>query len=109
MFDGIEVWGIGWQEEQFTASRLDQQSGTFGLVKAGVVQDNHAALRQGRQQDLAEISINQSGIAGALEDQRSDQFAVLGGSDDAGSVMFGATDFLIDLGAVLAKNALIAV
>lgn len=81
MFDGIEVWGIGGQEQQVTAGGLDQVQGGRRLMKAGVVQHDHAGRRQRRQQRLGKINVHHLRVATALKDQRSHQLVLAGGRE----------------------------
>ena len=85
MLDGIEVGGIGGQEEQLAARRRDQPLRRRGLMKTGVVQHDHAAWRQFGQQHLLKVGIHHLGVATALKHQRGDQFTVLRSGDDAGA------------------------
>jgi len=86
MLDGVEVWGIGRQEQQVTASGFDQLKRRRGLMKAGVVQHDHAAWRQRGQQHLGKINIHDLRVATALKRQRRDQLAVPESANDAGAV-----------------------
>ena len=85
MFDGVEVWGIGRQKQQVTARGLDELKRGRGLMKAGVVQHDHAARRQHGQQHLGKINLHDLRVATALEHQRGHQFALAGGPNDAGA------------------------
>jgi len=86
MFNGVEVGGIGGQEEQLTAGGFDQPERRWGLMKPGVVQHDHTARRQCGQEHLCKISVHHFRVATALEDQRGDQLALLGSGDDAGAL-----------------------
>ena len=85
MFDGVEVWGIGRPKQQVAAGGGDQFKRRRGLMKAGVVQNDHAAGRQRGQQHLGEINIHDLGVATALKHQWSHQFALPGNPNDAGA------------------------
>jgi hypothetical protein len=54
-------------------------------MKPGVVQHDHTARRQFRQEHLFKISVHHLRVATALKHQRRHQFAVLGSGDDAGA------------------------
>ena len=54
MFDGIEVGRVGRQKQQRTAGGGDQRRRGRRLMEAGVVQHDHAARRQHRQEHLRE-------------------------------------------------------
>ena len=56
--DGVEVWRIGRQEEEVTARGFDQFQGGRRVMKAGVVQYDHAARRQDAQPDHFQIELN---------------------------------------------------
>ena len=85
MFDGVQVGGVGGQEEQLTTGRFDQPLRRRGLMESGVVQHDHAAWRQFRQQHLLKINVHHLGVATALKDQRRDQPALLRSRDNAGA------------------------
>jgi len=85
MFDGVEIGGIGGQKEQLATRGFDQPECCLGLVKAGVVQHDHAPGRQCREQHGFKISVHDLRGATALKHQRGDEPALLGGGDDAGA------------------------
>jgi hypothetical protein len=85
MLDGVEVRRASRQKQPLAAGGLDQPLRRRGLMKAGVVQHDHAAGWQFREQHLLKIRIHHLGVATALKDQRRDQLAVLGSGDDAGA------------------------
>jgi len=85
VFDRIEIGRVGGQEEQFTARIGHPLLGAGRLVETGVVQDNHTAFGQCRQQHFFKISVHHLRIATALEDKRRHQPAVLRYGNDAGS------------------------
>lgn len=83
MLDGVEVGGIGWQEEQPTTGGRDQRRRGRRLMEPGVVQHDHAACWQHWQEHLFEISVHDFGVASARKGQRCHQPAVLAGGHDA--------------------------
>jgi hypothetical protein len=85
MFDGIEIGGIGWQEQQVTTGVFHQFKRGRGLMKAGVVQHDHAARWQRGQQHLGKINIHDLRVAIALEGQGRDQLALPASPNDAGA------------------------
>jgi hypothetical protein len=85
VFNGIEVGGIGGQEKQLATRSGDQPLRRGRLMEPGVVQHDHAALRQFGQQHLLKIGIHHFGVATALEHQRGNQLAILGSRNNAGS------------------------
>ena len=82
VFNGVEIRRVGRQEEQLTARRSHQRGGGRGLMETGVVQHDHAARRQHRQQHVCKISVHHLGVASARKGQRGDQLALLAGGDD---------------------------
>ena len=52
LFDGVEVGGIRWQEEQCMACVLYHVLGILPFVERGIVHNNHRFFRQFRQQIL---------------------------------------------------------
>ena len=84
MFDGIEVGRIGRKKQQRTAGCGDQGCGARRLMEPGVVQHEHAARRQPRQEHLRKIGVHHFGVASARKGQRGDQLAVLTGRNDTG-------------------------
>ena len=86
MFDRIEIGRVSGQEEQF-AARVGHQFLRAGrVVETGVVQDNHAAFGQCRQQNLFKVGVHHLRVATALEDKGSHQPGVLRHGNDAGAV-----------------------
>ena len=83
VFDGIEVGRVGRQKQQRTAGGGDQRRRGRRLMEAGVVQHDHAARRQHRQEHLRKIRVHHFGVASARKGQRGDQLAVLTGRNDA--------------------------
>jgi hypothetical protein len=83
MLDGIEIGGISRQEQQVTAGRFNQLKRGRGLMKAGVVQHDHAAWWQRGQQHLGKINIHDLRVATALEGQGRDQLPLPGDPNDA--------------------------
>jgi len=86
MLDGVKVRRVSRQKEQVTARSLDQFERGWGLMKAGVVQHDHAAGRQRGQQHLGKIHIHDLRVATALKRQRCDQLAVPESTNDAGAL-----------------------
>jgi len=85
MFDGIEVRGVGWQEQQLATRSLDQLLGRWGLMKPGVIQHDHAARWQFGQEHLFKINIHHFRVATALKHEGSYQLILPGGGNDAGA------------------------
>ena len=85
MFDGIEVGRAGRQKQELATGGSHQLLRRQGLMEPGVVQHDHAAGRQRRQQHLFEINVHHFGVATALKHQRGHQLAVLRGRNDAGA------------------------
>ena len=54
-------------------------------MEPGVVQDNHTAFGQGRQQHFFKIGVHHLRVATALKDERSHQLVLPGGRKDAGA------------------------
>jgi len=86
MFDGVKVRRVSRQKEQVAARSRDQFKRGRGLMKAGVVQHDHAAGRQRGQQHLGKINIHDLRVATALKRQRGDQLAVPESTNDAGAL-----------------------
>ena len=85
MFDGVEVGGIGRQEQQVKAGVCHQLQGARGVLEARVVQHDHAAGRQGGQPHLGKINLHDLRVATALKRQGCDQLAVPESAPDAGA------------------------
>lgn len=95
MFDGVEIRRVSGQEEQFTAGAIHQFLRAGRLVETGVVQDNHAAFGQSRQQYFFKIGIHHLRIATALKYKRRHQFALLSHGNDAGAAAAAPRHFRI--------------
>ena len=57
LFDRVQVRGIGWQIAQFGAGGLDREANVLAFVSAEIVHDDDVALFEGRNKDLADISL----------------------------------------------------
>ena len=95
MFDRVEIGRVSGQEEQFTARVGHQFLRAGRLMKTGVVQDDHAAFGQGRQQHFFKIGVHHLGVAAAFKDKRSHQPGVLRNGNDAGAVAAAPRHFRI--------------
>ena len=85
MFDRVQVGGIGRQEKPVKAGLCHQLQGGRGVMKARVVQHDHAAGRQRGQQHLGKINLHDLRVATALKHQWCDQLAVPESPHDAGA------------------------
>ena len=94
-FDRIEIGRTSGQEEPFTARVVHQLLRARRLVKTGVVQDNHTAFGQGRQQHFFKTGVNDFGVATALKHKGRHQLAVLRRGNDAGSVAAAPRHFRV--------------
>lgn len=70
MLDGIEVWGVRWQEQQGGTGLLNQLGGFWRCVKGGVVHDHEVLGREARAQPRLQPGVEDPRIAGPFEQQR---------------------------------------
>ena len=69
LFDGVQVWRIGRQEEQVCADRADGRSNGLALVAAQIIDDDNVAWFEGRDEKLLHIGREADGVDGAIEDR----------------------------------------
>lgn len=62
LLDGIEVWAIGWEEQDFGACRPDRGADIPSFMTAEIIEDDDVAGRQGRNEDLLDIETETVGI-----------------------------------------------
>lgn len=55
LFDGVQVWRVFWQEEEFGADRTDELSNHFAPVATEIVQDDDVTGLTGRQENFLDI------------------------------------------------------
>ena len=55
LFDGVQVWRVLRQEEQFGPGRADELPHGFALVTAEIVHDDDVAFAQRRHQDTLDV------------------------------------------------------
>ena len=67
LLDGIEVWGIGWKEEDLGSSLRDQRKGRLTFMRGEVIHDDHISGAQRRAQDMADIDPENLRIGGPLD------------------------------------------
>ena len=82
---GLRSGGVGRKKKQLAARRRHQRRRGRRLMKPGVVQDNHAAFGQLRQQHFFKIGVHHLRVATALKHQRCHQTIVFGSGDDTGA------------------------
>lgn len=78
--DGIEVGTIGWQVAQFDAAGSKNLFDGLHLVRGQIIQDQHIARMQARQQHLLEIHQENLGIDRPVHQKGSDDLFVTQGS-----------------------------
>ena len=66
LFNGIELWRVGWQEEDLGSGASDQGESRFAFMRAEVVHDDDITLAQGWAQHAAQIGPKNLGIGRAL-------------------------------------------
>lgn len=79
MFNGVEVWGVGWQESLRAASALNELAGSGGLMETGVVIDHNLSWCEDRHQTVLDIGLEEGGVAGSLEHEGSDEMVLMKG------------------------------
>ena len=73
MFDGGEVGRVGWQEEELTASGLDQGTHGLGAMEANVVEHHDLPGSQRRAEQVTDVDGEGGGVRGAVEGQSRSQ------------------------------------
>lgn len=81
MLNGIEIGRVRRQEFLGAASIFNQGTGCGGLMEASVIVDHNLSGFEDRHQTVLDISLEELGIAGPLEYERSDEGMVVEGSD----------------------------
>ena len=61
LFNGIEVWRVGGQEQEFGFGRADGGANGAALMTSEVVHDDNVAWREDREENLLDISAEASG------------------------------------------------
>jgi len=69
MFDGAEVWGVRWQEQQSGTGLLNKLGGFWRFVKGGIVDDHEVLGREARAQPRLQPGVEDPRIAGPFEPQ----------------------------------------
>jgi hypothetical protein len=70
LFNRVEVWTVGRQEEQVRAFGTDSIASRFTLVTAEIVEDDDLALCQGWHKHLLDIEREEFTIDGSVDDPR---------------------------------------
>lgn len=78
--DGIKVGTVGWQVAQFNAGGPENLFDGLHLVRGQIIQDQHVARMQARQQRLLEIHQENLGIDRPVHQKWSDDPFVTQGS-----------------------------
>ena len=55
LFDWIEIWAVGWQEQEMRADCTDRTFGGFAFMGAKIVEDDNVTSYQCRHEYLAHI------------------------------------------------------
>lgn len=82
-FDGIEVGTVGREEFQMTSDVLDEFFGAFGLMKAGVVEDNGLSGRQARRKKMFDPCVENIGVGCAFQVHGRLKLLLMVSRDDA--------------------------
>lgn len=70
LFDGIEVWAVGRQENEMRAFGSDGGAGLLALVGAEVVENDDIARPEGWREDFLDICDEESAIHRAIDHPR---------------------------------------
>ena len=82
LFDGIEVWAVGRQEEEPGAGGADRLAYGLALVASEIVEDDDVAGLEGRDQELLDIGQELLAVDGAPEETgRIDPVMTQGGQE----------------------------
>ena len=88
LFDRVEVWTVGWQEDEARAGSANGFAHRFALVAAEIVEDDDIARGQRWSQNLNDISMEGGGVDRSIEDERRrDAVAAQGGEKGHGLPM----------------------
>ncbi len=68
LFDGVQVWAVGWQEQQRGPRFTNGVARCRGFVAAEIIHDNDVAGRQGRHQHLVDVGRKISAVDRPVED-----------------------------------------
>lgn len=68
LFDGVQVWRVGRQEQQLGSDAANGLADSGAFVTAQIVHDDHVAGRQGRDKELLDIVDEALAIDRLVED-----------------------------------------
>jgi hypothetical protein len=76
LFNLIQVWGIGREVEQLTASISNQFLNAPTFMEGGIVQNNHLSWFEYRQQTTVQPRLKYCSITSTLNGKRGEQFSL---------------------------------
>lgn len=82
LFDGVQVWAVGRQEQEFRAGLADGLAHGLAFVAAQVVHDDDVASRERRYEELLDISGEELAVDRSVDHARCvDPVATQGGKE----------------------------
>jgi len=81
--DGVQVWRVGWQEDQVVALSAQEREGGTGFVGRQVVGHDDLSGLERRGELALDVSLEAGAVHRAVQNPRGDQ-AVLGKACDEG-------------------------
>jgi hypothetical protein len=96
-FDGVEIGAVGWKEFEMTSGILDEFFGAFGLMKAGVVEDDGLSGRQARRKKIFDPCVENIGICCAFQVHGRLKLLLVVSRDDADALRMDGFGCCFDL------------
>ncbi len=82
-FDGVEVGAVGREEFELASGVLDEFFGAFGLMEAGVVEDDRLSGNQARCQKMFDPRVENIRVGGAFQVHGRLELFLIESGDDA--------------------------
>ena len=82
LLNGVEVRGVGGEEDDLVAAPLDDLPGFSGFVEGGVVHDDQGAGLEFPQELFLEVLVKDGGVQAPLKKERGEEPCPLGGGRD---------------------------
>ena len=84
--NGVEIWRIGRQKDEFVSAFLKDPPGFLSFVKGGIVHDDQGAGLKLLQELFLEVLVKNGGVQAPLKKEWGEEpFSLGGGRDEVGS------------------------
>ena len=80
--NGVEIWRIGRQKDEFVSAFLKDPPGFLSFVKGGIVHDDQGAGLKLLQELFLEVVVKNGGVQAPLKKEWGEEPLSLGGSRD---------------------------